>query len=181
MSDRLLELACIGLSELEYACNRGNGSTNPNMVNNVNKVTPSHFKWMKGSLSEFKQVWDNRSHSSEIQTVPGQVSQMQCVCVCCACRWRASAFHRVQVSWRSLVGLWGTKVASEAKLVQMNQHDSGSDFRDTACLQTRALRLMCLSAFCFRVSGLTLSIFWQFSRKLSHIWTVRSILSGMLS
>ena len=38
----------------------------------------------------------------------------------------------------------------------MNQHDSGSDFRDTACLQTRALRLMCLSAFCFRVSGLTL-------------------------
>ena len=86
MSDRLLELACIGLSELEYACNRGNGSTNPNMVNNVNKVTPSHFKWMKGSLSEFKQVWDNRSHSSEIQTVPGQVSQMQCVCVCvCVC------------------------------------------------------------------------------------------------
>ena len=56
MSDRLLELACIGLSELEYACNRGNGSTNPNMVNNVNKVTPSHFKLMKGSLSEFKQV-----------------------------------------------------------------------------------------------------------------------------
>ena len=76
MSDRLLELACIGLSELEYACNRGKGSTNLNMVNNVNKVTPSHFKWMKGSLSEFKQ------DSSEIQTVPGQVSQMQCVCVC---------------------------------------------------------------------------------------------------
>ena len=38
MSDRLIKLACIGLSELEYACNRGNGSTNPNMVNNVNKV-----------------------------------------------------------------------------------------------------------------------------------------------
>ena len=106
MSDRLLELACIGLSELEYACNRGNGSTNPNMVNNVNKVTPSHFKWMKGSLSEFKQVWDNRSHSSEIQTVPGQVSQMQCVCVCvCVCVVRVDGVQVLSTESKWVEGL----------------------------------------------------------------------------
>ena len=35
--DRLLESGCIGLSELEYACDFGNASTNLKMVNNVNR------------------------------------------------------------------------------------------------------------------------------------------------
>ena len=46
----------------------------------------------------------------------------------------------------------------------MNQIDSGSDLRDTACFQTRALGLICMTAVCFRVSGLTF-----FSRKLSEL------------